>query len=75
MEFPKYDKDLKSKNFENVFFSFFQEDSTKKHTGLVILPLKALMKDTISSLREHNIPAYGLLEDAEKDLAGTCILI
>ncbi|CAG2219533.1 unnamed protein product [Mytilus edulis] len=46
------------------------EDSTKKHTGLVILPLKALMKDTISSLREHNIPAYGLLEDAEKDLAG-----
>ncbi|CAC5398325.1 unnamed protein product [Mytilus coruscus] len=44
-----------------------KEDSTKKHTSLVISPLKALMKDQISSLREHNIPAYGLLEGAEKE--------
>ncbi|CAC5398329.1 recQ [Mytilus coruscus] len=51
-----------------------KEDFTKKHTSLVISPLKTLMKDQISSLREHNIPAYGLLEGAEKeDLAVTCI--
>ncbi|CAC5408748.1 recQ [Mytilus coruscus] len=48
-------------------FIFLNEDSSKKHTSLVISPLKALMKDQISSLRERNIPSYGLLEGAEKE--------
>ena len=49
------------------FYSYFQQEPTRRHTSLVVSPLKSLIRDQITELRKHNIMAYGILEGMEKE--------
>ncbi|XP_048755624.2 bifunctional 3'-5' exonuclease/ATP-dependent helicase WRN-like [Ostrea edulis] len=40
----------------------------KKHTSLVISPLKALIKDQVQTLKDHNIKACGIYEGVDKSV-------
>ena len=54
----------------------FQKDSSKRHTSLVISPLKALIHDQVEGLRQHNIAAYGIYEGIDRtDIEGNNIFI
>ena len=46
---------------------FRQQEHTRRHTSLVVSPLKSLIRDQITELRKHVIMAYVILERMEKE--------
>ena len=46
---------------------FRQQEHTRRHTSLVVSPLKFLIRDQITELRKHVIMAYVILERMEKE--------